>query len=106
MCFFILFIMTSKKKEDINQEPILRFVNKTSLDDFIDILLCEKRKGELNGYSDLELQFIATDGIFDVYLSGYRDFTPTEMKEIERFHVICRVKNKTSDGLMRDDLLK
>ena len=64
-----------------------------------------KNKYKKKGYKNIEL-FIREDlGIIDMSVYGDRDLTEEEVDLDERISVIARMKDKTSKGMTRDDLL-
>lgn len=104
--------MRTKVNEEITQisgietNPFRRYVGKIKVDELLNVLTEEKEKAEIKGYSNLEILIQEDTGIIDIYLYGNRDLSEEEKDTDERMSVIARMKDKTSKGLTRDDLLK
>ena len=94
--------MRTKINELISER---RYIGRITVDDLIDDITKEKEISEKKGYRDLELDISEDTGIIDFYLWGDRDLTEEEVDLDERIAVIARMKNKTSKGMTRDDLL-
>lgn len=103
--------METKINEEIIQisgietKPFCRYVGKINLDELLKKLTDNKLKYELDGYSNLELSINEDCGIIDIYLFGDRNLIEEEIDIRERIAVIGRIKDKTSKGLTRDELL-
>ena len=103
--------MRTKIKENICQisgtetKPFRRYIGKINVNELIDVISKEKEISEKKGYSNLELSITEDTGIVDIYLYGDRDLTEEEVDLDERIAVIARMKDKTSKGMTRDDLL-
>jgi hypothetical protein len=103
--------MRTKIKENIYQisgtetKPFRRYIGKINVNELIDVISKEKEISEKKGYSNLELSITEDTGIVDIYLYGDRDLTEEEVDLDERIAVIARMKDKTSKGMTRDDLL-
>ena len=89
----------------VETEPFRRYVGKINVNELIDAITKEKEISEKKGYRNLELSVEEDIGIIDIYLYGDRDLTEEEVYLDERISVITRVKDKTSKGMTRDDLL-
>jgi hypothetical protein len=72
----------------------------------IDLLIESKEKCIDKGYTNLTLWVSENSGLVDMSIHGDRGFTEEEKDVIERIQVITRIKDKTSKGLTRDELLK
>ena len=95
-------MMRTKINELISER---RYIGRITVDDLIDDITKEKEISEKKGYRDLELDINEDTGIIDFYLWGDRDLTEEEVDLDERIAVLARMKNKTSKGMTRDDLL-
>lgn len=89
----------------VETEPFRRYVGKINVNELIEVITKEKEISEKKGYSNLELSIKEDTGIIDIYLYGDRDLTEEEVDLDERISVIARIKDKTSKGLTRDNLL-
>jgi|TARA_R110000765_G_scaffold358323_1_gene448600 hypothetical protein len=89
----------------VETEPFRRYVGKINVNELIDVIAKEKEISEKKGYNNLELHIAEDTGIIDIYLYGDRDLTEEEVDLDERISVIARMKDKTSKGMTRDDLL-
>ena len=95
--------MKDKITEHIEDLP--REVSKININYLIKNLTKLKNKYKKKGYKNIEL-FIREDlGIIDMSVYGDRDLTEEEVDLDERISVIARMKDKTSKGMTRDDLL-
>lgn len=90
----------------IDTKPFNRFSYKIPLDKLIDLLIESKEKCIDKGYTNLTLWVSENSGLVDMSIHGDRGFTEEEKDVIERIKVIARVKDRTSKGLTRDELLK
>tara|TARA_B100000575_G_scaffold254355_1_gene223463 strand:- start:2523 stop:2825 length:303 start_codon:yes stop_codon:yes gene_type:complete len=95
--------MKDKITEHIEDLP--REVNKINVDSLIDNLTNLKKKYEKKGYRNIEVSIREDLGIIDMSVYGDRDLTEEEVDIAERISVIARMKDKTSKGMTRDDLL-
>jgi len=104
--------MRTKVNEVITQisgtktNPFRRYVGRIKVDELLNVLSEEKEKSEIKGYSNLEVSIQENMGIIDIHLYGDRDLSKKENDVDERISVIGRMKDKTSKGLTREDLLK
>ena len=90
----------------VDTDPFNRYVGDISVERLVKDVEQHSKQAKNNGYGNLTVRIETDSGITDVYLYGEREYNTTELKMIERFDVINRIKDKTSDGLTRDDLLK
>lgn len=103
--------MNKKINEVITQisgvytNPFLRYNGKIDLNELIDVLIKEKEKAEKIGYGNLKLLISSDSSLIDIDLYGDRDLTKEEILIQERIDVIGRVKEKTTEGLTREEIL-
>jgi hypothetical protein len=95
-----------KEISGIDTEPFKRFSYKIDLDELINLLVKSKIECEHKGYKNLKLWVSEDTGLIDMSIYGDREFNEEEKDMIERIQVIGRIKDKTSKGLTREDLLK
>ena len=90
----------------IYTKPFNRFSYKIPLDELIDLLIESKEKCIEKGYTNLTLWVSENSGLVDMSIHGDRELNEEEKDILERIQVIGRIKDKTSKGLTRDELLK
>lgn len=95
-----------KQISGIDSNPFKRYAGKINLNEFIGVLKQERIDAEAKGYSDLELLIQKDGGMIDITLYGTRDMTEEENENNGIMELLFRMKEKTSRGLTRDDLLK
>jgi hypothetical protein len=95
-----------KEISGIDTKPFKRFSYKINLDEIIELLTKSKIECENKGYTNLKLWVSENSGLVDMSIYGDRELNEEEKDIIERLQVIGRIKNKTSKGLTREDLLK
>jgi hypothetical protein len=89
----------------IRTNPFRRYVNNIPLLEFLDILDYERTIAHMKGYYNLQLAIRMDAGIIDIDLVGDREKTIDELNVEDHIAAIFRMKEKTKDGLTRDDLI-
>lgn len=89
----------------VHTNPFLRYNGKIDLNELVDVLIKEKEKAEKIGYQNLKLLISSDSSLIDIDLYGDRDLTKEEVLIQEKIDVIGRVKEKTSEGLTREQIL-
>jgi hypothetical protein len=95
-----------KEISGTDTKPFKRFSYKIDIDELIHLLIKSKTECEHKGYKNLKVWISEDSGLIDMSIHGDREFNEEEKDMIERVQVIGRIKDKTSKGLTREDLLK
>lgn len=89
----------------IDTDPFCRYSGKIPLIEFKNKLNNLYDEYTNKNYFNLNLKIKENSGLIDVELYGDRLMNNKELKDKERMEVIFRMKEQTSEGLKREDLI-
>jgi hypothetical protein len=100
-----------------NEQPLIPITTTDKVFDSIDlnkefdsvefINMCETlvKKGKKKKYKNIKFHFSEWNGHVSLQCYGERPLTKNEIKSRENVLVVCRMIDKTSEGLTREDIL-